>query len=209
MPPASQPPPGSAGPWVAPVPVYGIEQPDGSLAQPRTVAEGAAAVRARVAANAALSGSTASRRVGAGLIDLAIGAGLAKGLSSLAPLSVGALIGLAIALTFTIRVVVATMTDGASPGRFITNTRAVDQDASRLNFAQHAVREAFVLLYLAASPLVLIYFIVRVLRPYHHFSEWLVDAEFRSLATAPVPQDHTTSTTVAATTEIRRVRARS
>lgn len=194
--------------FVRPIPVYGVEQADGTVTEAGTVAEAAAAARARVAADAPLPSANARRRVGAGLIDLGLGAAVAAGLAEARPMSVVAQIGLALAVTFLVRVVVATLTGGASPGRLATGTSAVDRGAAgRLTFERIAFREAVVLFYAVFSVFVFLAWLVMLGAQYRAI--WFrKPGPAAAISTAPIPQDETTDTTVATLAEIRRVRAR-
>lgn len=184
------------------VPVYGIEQADGTLAHPSSVAAGAEALRARMAAASPLASASAERRAAAGLIDAACGAAIAFGLDALRALSLVALIGVAVGAFFVLRVIVGTIADGATPGRFVVGTRAVGQGASRLDLLQLAGREALVLFYVATAPAWLYLLLTRV-----EWSWYLKVESGVSLTRGPVAQDRSTATTVATVAEIDRVRA--
>lgn len=201
----SQPPPGFRGPGEV-APVYGVPQPDGTIAAPRSVAEGAEALRARLAASAPLQGASSERRALAAAIDAAITYVVVSGVAAVRPLSLVGLIGLAVVTFFLIRVVVGTVTGGASPGRLAMGTRAVDEDGDRLDLLRLAGREGYVVFLIVTLP----FWAVAV--AWAGASTWSSETGASSstgfsFSKAPVPQDATTGTLVATNAEIERVHA--
>lgn len=186
-----------------PIPVYGLPRTDGTLAQPRTVAEGDAAVRARLAASAPLRGAGMERRFFAAAIDGAVAYAVAASIAELRSVSMLALILLAVGAFYVLRVVTATVAGGASLGRFVVGTRAVGEDAERLDLLQLAGREAYVLFLVATLP----FWILAIVRAWPSDTRIGSTVGEFSFTRAPVPQDATTGTTVATNAEIARVRA--